>query len=172
MPRILIFLLGLLLTSCSRTETFDPRSIETDAGAALFRRILQDCPHSTDDRKMCLTLGPGQLPPSEEFLGRFPDLKSRILRHNQVTVTNIGGKSVVQEKSTPDSVLAGHLIILLQISELKSAGGNYEAVGAWAYKDEMMRRRYTVSPEPDGKFKIEPGEILEQKPVPTAAPKQ
>lgn len=157
---ILLFLLSIL-PSCKKAELVDRRVLETDAGAALIRQLVADCPHSQPTRKMCIVLGPEQAPPSEEFLNRFSEFKGRLLKHNQVTGTNVFGTFRVMEKTS--GVMAGDLVLLLQIGEIQSAGGGYQAIGAWAYKDDMVRRRYTLTPEADGKFKIEQGEILEQK---------
>lgn len=160
----LVLVLQLFVVSCSRRDAFDPRTVETDAGAALVRQLIADCPHHSDTRKMCLTLGPDQAPASEAFLGRFPDLKPRFLKHNQVTVLSLNGKTRVLEKST--GMTTGDLVLLMQVSDMVSAGGKFQAVAAWAYKDDMMRRKYTITPEADGKFKVEAGEIIEQKPQP------
>jgi hypothetical protein len=162
--RSLLFLCGLLLVACGQKTPPIVSIVESDVGAALFRQILADCPHATPDRKICLVIGPAQLSPSPSFLARFSDLKPRVLKPSQVTILNLGGKSRPVERST--TMKSGDLVLLLQVSELTSAGGNYEAVGAWAYKDDMMRRKYKISSQTDGTYKIEAGEILEEKSTP------
>ena len=163
MPRLILLLVCFLGFSCSKQNVFDPRTVENDAGAALFRQLLADCPYNTPERPVCITIGPGQTAPSPEFKARFADLKDRLLAHNQIAVTNLTGKPRVQAKST--GLTAGPLVILLQVSEMKSAGGNYEGTAAWAYKDDMVRQKYTVTPQTDGSFKATAGEILEEKKV-------
>lgn len=161
MPRLLLLTLSLLLLACQRQEAFDPRTMENAAGAALVRAVLADCPHYSEERKMCLTLGADQAPASEEFLNRFPDLRARLLPHNRVTVLALSGKPRALEKTA--GVTTGDLIILLQISELTAAGGNYQAIAAWAYKDAIRRRHYALTTQSDGTFKVEPGAVIEEK---------
>jgi hypothetical protein len=161
MLRFLLLICCFLGLSCSPKNAFDPRTVETDAGAAVFRQLLADCPHNAPERPVCLTIGPGQTALSPAFKERFVDLKDRLLAHNQVAVTVLNGKARVQQKST--STTAGPLVLLLQVSEMKSGGGGYEAIGAWAFKDEMVRRKYTVTQQADGSFKAAAGDIIEEK---------
>ena len=60
-------------------------------------------------------------------------------------------------------ITTGDLIILLQINEIKPANGNYQAIAAWAFKDSLRRRNYTIIPNADGTFKVEPGAVIEEK---------
>ncbi len=166
MSRFLILLSCCLVLSCSKQITFDPRTVETDAGAAVVRQLIEDCPHKADDRVMCLTIGPAQTAISPAFKEKFPQFKDRLLPHNQVAVTVLGDKARVQQKST--GLVAGPLVLLLQVSEMNSVGGGYEAIAAWAYKDDMMRRKYTVTPQSDGSFKATAGDVLEEKKAPAA----
>lgn len=161
MSRYFILLLCFLGLSCSPQNAFDPRTVETDAGAAVFRQLMADCPYTTPERPVCLTIGPGQTALSPAFKDRFADLKDRLLAHNQIAVTVLSGKARVQQKST--TTTAGPLVLLLQVSEMKSTGGGYEAIAAWAFKDDLMRRKYLVTPEADGKFKVTAGDIIEEK---------
>lgn len=159
-----VLLLAFSLIGCSSGEKFDPRTVETDAGAALFRHLMKECPLVNDTTKVCLTIGAEQAAPSNEFLTRFADMKDRLLKHNQITVISLNGKSRVIERS--DTMVTGNLALLLQITEMNSASGGYQAVAAWAFKDDMMRRKYTVTPTEGGAFTITPGDIIEQKPTP------
>ena len=158
-----LFAAGLcfLLSACQPKDAFDPRTVETEAGAALVRAVLADCPETNDQRKMCLTLGPQQAAASEAFLKRLPDLLPRMLPHNRVTVLALNGKPRVLEKS--NGITTGDLIILLQITEIKPANGNYQAIAAWAFKDSLRRRNYTILTNADGTFKVEPGGVIEEK---------
>lgn len=161
--RVLLFcLIGLFLGACSNQSDNNHRVVQSDAGAALFRHLMANCPHMTETRKLCLTIGPEQAAPTEEFLAKFSDFQSRLLKHNQITVTSLEGKSRVLERTT--GMLSGELVLLLQVSEMTSAGGNYHAVAAWAYKDDMVRQRFTIIPGENGTFKIEAGEIIEKRP--------
>ncbi len=159
--RLLIFLTSLLLASCRREPGFDPRTVETDAGAAVVRQLLADCPHYTAERPLCLTIGPAQEQISPEFKARFPELKDHLLEHKEVTVTVLNNKQRVQQRSS--TTTAGALVLLLQLAELKSAGGSYEATAAWSYKDDLRRRKYTATAQPDGRFVVTPGAVLEEK---------
>ena len=167
MSRLILLLGCCLLFSCSKHITFDPRTVETEAGAAVVRQLIDDCPYKAADRPMCLTLGPAQLAVSPAFKEKFPEFKDRLLAHNQVAVTVLGDKARVQQKST--GLVAGPLVLLLQISEMNSASGGYEAIAAWAFKDDLMRRKYIVTAQPDGSFKATAGDILEQKKAPESA---
>lgn len=158
-----LFAAGLcfLLSACQPKDAFDPRTVETEAGAALIRAVLADCPETNDQRKLCLTLGPQQAAASEAFLKRLPDLLPRMLPHNRVTVLALNGKPRALEKS--NGITTGDLIILLQITEIKPANGNYQAIAAWAFKDSLRRRNYTILTNADGTFKVEPGGVIEEK---------
>lgn len=161
MFRLLAAGLCLFVSACQPKDAFDPRTVETDVGAALVRAVLADCPEAKNQRKMCLTLGPQQSAASEGFLKRFPDLLPRMLPFNHVTVLALNGKPRVLEKS--DGITIGDLIILLQITEIKPAGGNYQGIAAWAFKDSMRRRYYTIVSKADGTFEVEPGAVIEEK---------
>lgn len=162
MRLFLLCLIGLFLGACSNQSAIKKRAVESDAGAALFRHLIAHCPHTTETRKMCLTIGPEQAAPTDEFLAKLPEFQSRLLKHSQITVTSLEGKSRVLERTK--SMISGELVLLLQVSEMTSAGGNYRAVAAWAYKDDMVRQRFTIIPGENGNFKIEDGEIIEKRP--------
>lgn len=160
MPRLFCLLLYCLLAGCSGKATFDPRSVESDAGEALLRKVFADCPHAAQVKAACIVLGPAQEAASTDFLKRLENLGPRLLSHKEVTITSLNGKVRVHEKPRGNEPV--NLVLLLQIAELSGKGAERTAVAAWAYKDEMIRREYALRLE-NGSWTAAGGRILEQK---------
>ncbi|MBP7950932.1 MAG: hypothetical protein KA004_14870 [Verrucomicrobiales bacterium] len=162
MPRFFPAILCLLLAACSKSEPqLDPRSLETDAGEAVLRKLFADCPPKARAAKSaCLVLGPSQMEASAEFQNRLANLGPRLLPHKDVTITGLSGKVRVHEK--PQGNEAVSLVLLLQITEITGTPPNQKAVAAWAFKDSMMRRSYSIRSD-RGTLTVSPGDIIEQK---------
>ncbi len=147
------------LSGCGEKYVFDPRTVENSTGEAVLRHVFAECPHKAEAKALGVVLGEAQDPPSEEFRKRFANLGPRLLKHEEIVVRGVGGKIRVQERTSAGE--PGELVLLLQITDLKQMGDHQEAVAAWAYKDEMQRRRYSVSGA-EGKWTVQTGEVVEK----------
>jgi hypothetical protein len=159
--RILTGLLFLGLAACAprkRSAGGGLGAVESPAGAAVLRRVLEDCPRKKDARGLTITVGEKMEQASPEFEKLFDSPELPVFHYRRLVAGAAGGKVRIFDEATGISPL------ILQISSVTALpDGRREAVAAWSWQEEAERRRYEVVELPGGGYEVKP---LEAIPVP------
>lgn len=161
-------LLCLTLPSCGKKNAtpFDPTTYETPAVAATLHHVLTEAKAAGVEAKVgIIVLGARMHDTTPAFREHFGDTGITWHAGSDMTQVWVGPIARVIEKTSKLQP------VQLQVSEVEwrdatQPNGAQEIVAAWAFEDRMVRRRYVATPETTGSWKIEPREIVEQKPPP------
>ena len=142
-----------------KSSRADPAELQTDAGEAALRYMIEHCPRRAEAKLAVIGLGENLSAPAPEFVDRFRDVAGlTFIAHSRVVAGMVGGKSRRFEEASGEPVLE------LQIGSLSEAkDGAQEAVAAWAFKDEADRKRLRLTAKGTGGFEVRE---LETIPVP------
>lgn len=160
--RTFLLLAAALLTACSdgSPQTPDHKELETSTGEAVLRHMLELCPQRKEAKQLTIVLGPLQDSASTDFENKFADSGLVITPSRKLVAGAVNGEVRIFDGSTNQAP------IILQLTSLtpESANpANFEAIAAWAYKDQAQRLRLRVLPAPDNKWEIR---RIEEIPLP------
>lgn len=151
---LLIFTV-LFTVSCHRPqagrEQEDQERFENPAGEAVLRHMLSLCPHREEAKLLTIVLGELQSPSTDEFAERFADTGLKVTPSRRLVAGAVNGEVRIFDRETQQPP------IILQVSELtpeKDQPGNYQATGAWAFKDKAMRQSLRLVAKPEGGWEI------------------
>lgn len=151
----------LALSAChpNKKKPLDPATLQTAAGEAALRYMLDACPKRGEAHAAVLMIGEYPVAPAPEFAGRFAGTKDIVfIGFDRVVAGMVGGMSRRFDRETTEPVLE------LQISGLtEPKNGVQEAVVAWAFKDDAERKRLELKAKSGGGYDIRE---LETIPVP------
>ena len=156
---ILPLLTCVTFSACRQRNAIDPATLQTPAAEAVLRYMLEHCPKRAEAELAVIGVGENLAAPLPEFVDRLRDVKGiTFIDHNRVVAGMVGGKSRRFDEQKDEPVLE------LQIGSLSEAeAGRQEAVAAWAFKDDAVRKRLEVKAKADGGYEIRE---LETIPVP------
>jgi hypothetical protein len=163
-PRFFYALIFFSLVACERPGTpgrADPSQFETEAGEAVLRQVMVDAAIVKDKTKIAiLVLGERMDDSTPEFRARFASWGYKFITGSQMSKVWVGNHARVVEKES------GLQPLQLQLSQVRRQGdGSEEFSAAWAYGEQMQRRRYVAKKDPStAAWVVEAKEILEQKP--------
>jgi hypothetical protein len=156
--RFFMTLLLLGLASCGpqkRGGASERSELESPAGAAVLRRVLEDSPRRKDARGLTITVGEKMEQASAEFEKPFDSPELPLFHYRRLVAGAAGGKVRIFDEATGVSPL------ILQISSLTPAvNGRREAVAAWSWQEEAERRRYEVAEVPGGGYEVRSLEVI------------
>lgn len=147
--RSFLTLTAALLTACSdgdKAPTVDHRTLESPIGEAVLRHMLNLCPHRTEAKQLTIVLGPLQDSASTEFENKFADTGLTVTPSAKLVAGAVNGAVRVFDGTTNQAP------IILQITSLtpeESNPANFEAIAAWAWKDNAQRLKLRVLTKPD-----------------------
>jgi hypothetical protein len=162
--RFSIFVLALwsaVLGSCQPKvpEPLDRAVFETAASEAVLRKVLKEADTVFREAKVgAIFLGARLESASPEFLARFQDVGLRWFTASDMSQVWVGPKARVIEKSSKLQPLQLQVLSV----ELRFDGA-LEIVAAWAFEERMQRKRYLARVEGDGKWLVQPLEVIEEK---------
>lgn len=156
--RILLFLPLLLLSACGYKQPAPSHTeLESSAGEAVLRYVLDHCPRKTEAKQIVIVLGESMDAATPAFEKKFADTGLVVTPFHRMEAGMANGKTRTYDGVTQEPA------IVLQLSSLAAVDGNsadFQAVAAWAWKDEAKRFHYKVRTLPDGTFEIQQeGEI-------------
>lgn len=152
-------LLGFTACNPNKRNPTDPATLQTPAGEAALRYMIDHCPLRAEAKLAVIGVGELLAPPQPAFVERFRDISGlTFIDHRRVVAGMVGGKSRRFDESSGEPVLE------LQIGSLtETSNGSQEAVAAWAFKDDAVRKRLEVKPKAEGGYDIRE---IEDIPVP------
>ena len=158
-------LLPLLLTACNpnRKALVDPATLQTPAGEAALRYIIEHCPKKSAAELAVIGIGDELAKPLPAFVERFKDVPGlTFIDYSRVVAGKAGNVWRRFDETTNKPVLE------LQISKLtETKAGVQEAVAAWAWMDDAGRSRLEVKEKAEGGYEVRE---LEKIPVPNKPP--
>lgn len=158
----------LAFPACGRKKAppFDPAPYETPAVAATLRHVLNEAKEAGVAAKVGIIVFGGKMHDSTPaFRAQFADTGIDWHEGKDMTQVWVGPIArVIERKSKLQPVQLQ--VSGVELREPGQPGGPQEITAAWAFEDRMMRRRYAATPGENGAWKIEPREIVEQKPAP------
>jgi hypothetical protein len=157
--RHLLLLTTALLAACNphRRPPVDPATLQTPAAEAVLRYVITTCPAKAQAKFAVIGIGENLGQPRPDFVEKFKDVEGlEFLEHTRVVAGMAGGKSRRFDEKTEQPVLE---VQISSITEPKN--GVQEAVAAWAFKDDAVRKRYEVKAKEGGGFDIKELETIE-----------
>ena len=93
-------------------------------------------------------------PASVPFMQRFADLKLRLISASVLTTVEPG--NIIAD---PDLRVAAYVIQIRSMKRVDGAVWEYET--AWSYKQSFQRKRWRVTRQEDGSYKVEELAVLD-----------
>ncbi|HYF36335.1 MAG TPA: hypothetical protein VD994_13655 [Prosthecobacter sp.] len=159
----LLCLTAAALAGCKPVDQHGVRlaEYESDATEALVREILRTLPDPNPGVPKSYAIALGEIvlgrdftPASIEFVKRFADLKLRIISAS--VLATIEPDNTIAD---PEQRIAAYVLQIRVMKRVDAAAWEYEA--AWSYKKHFQRKKWRVTLEKDGKYKVEDLGVLE-----------
>ncbi len=161
--RLLLLFSAALLAACNpnRRPPVDPEALQSPAAEAVLRHVIATCPAIKEVELAVIGIGDTLAQARPDFVERFKDVSGlEFLDHIRVVAGVAGGKSRRYDEKTDKPVLE------LQISQMTGPKDSVQqAVAAWAFKDDAVRKRYEVTPKTGGGFEIKELEAIPVAPI-------
>ncbi|MGI8601622.1 MAG: hypothetical protein ACR2OZ_01350 [Verrucomicrobiales bacterium] len=150
-----------LTVACHRKQPppIDTSKFELPAVEAVVRRVFADAEPAGEAKVGIIVFSERMKDSSQEFRGRLSDLGLPLVSSSRMTQVWVGPVARVVDRETNFQPLQ------LQITSVEPREDSVrEIVAAWAFGDKMERRRYLARPSTDGKWTVEPLEVIASKP--------
>jgi hypothetical protein len=164
--RSLLLLPLLLLSGCNPEHRApeDTDRLQTDAGEAALRYIIEHCPKRAEAQLAVITIGENQARALPGFVERFKNVEGlTFIDYSRLKPMRVDGVTRVADEHTSKPALE------IQISSLTDPkDGVQEAIAAWAWQEEAARSRLEVKAKPGGGYEVRELEKIPLPPRPAA----
>ena len=160
---VLLVLASAAFTGCEPRDAAGGRlsEYESDATEALVREILRTLPDPNPGVPKSYAISLGEIvrgrdftPASVPFMQRFADLKLRLISASVLTTVEPG--NIIAD---PDLRVAAYVIQIRSMKRVDGAVWEYET--AWSYKQSFQRKRWRMTRQEDGSYKVEELAVLD-----------